>query len=130
MWPFVIKLSESQPVIRELKESKMRSIGILMVLAAVLLMGAPDAHAGLKGKTVNLRQHKQEHRIRQGVKSGELTRREASTLVKKEHILNRKERQFRSDGHLTNKEWLKLQAGQDRLSRQIYTQKHDRQNRD
>lgn len=45
-------------------------------------------------------QHLQEHRIAQGVRSGELTRWETKSLLKEQKRVAQLERQFRSDGHL------------------------------
>ncbi len=108
----------------------MRHFGILVVAMVFLMAGMPDAQAAPQGRCANVHQHKQEQRIRQGVKSGELTRNEALRLQHGERKLNRQERAFRADGHVTRQERLKLMASKDRLNRQIYLQKHDRQDRD
>jgi len=52
----------------------------------------------------NHRQHRQERRIEQGVRSGELTHQEAKGLRKEERNIRREERAFKSDGKLTRAE--------------------------
>ena len=53
---------------------------------------------------VNNRQHRQERRIEQGVRSGELTHQEAKGWRKEERNIRREERAFKSDGKLTRAE--------------------------
>ena len=100
----------------------------MKLLLTALMAGAllaPAADAAIK--------HRQKHqgkRITQGVRSGELTRREATGLRRGWHRLNRSIRHDRIDGGgLTGRERVKIHHQQDRLSRQIYKQKHDGQSR-
>lgn len=74
---------------------------------------------------VNARQHEQQKRIHEGVKSGELTKPEAKGLKKEEHGIRQEERQFKSDGALTAEERAKLHADQNKVSKDIHTEKHD-----
>lgn len=81
-------------------------------------------------KNINKRQENQQERIAQGVKSGELTAREAARLEKQEVKLNREERRFRKSGDgLSIRERAKLERDLNRTSRHIYRQKHDKQDR-
>ncbi len=93
----------------------------------VMLLFAGTAFAGNNG--VNKRQHKQQKRISQGVKSGELTKREAFRLEKEQARIAKKERRFKSDGEFTKKEKAILKHDQNKASKHIYKQKHDRQDR-
>ncbi len=72
------------------------------------------------------REVRQQQRIAQGVKSGELTVRETVRLENEERALV-KERQLMkvTGGGLSNAEKLALKQQQDRLSKQIYVEKHD-----
>ena len=79
--------------------------------------------------TVNQRQYQQQQRIVQGVKSGELTRREAHRLTKQQASIALMERRFKSDGRLSVNERLKLQQRQNRASASIYRGKHNAANR-
>ena len=76
------------------------------------------------------RQAWQRERIEQGVRSGELTRRETARLSAREHELKQDIRRDRIDGPgLTAAERARIEARQDRLSRGIDRQKHDAQER-
>jgi hypothetical protein len=76
------------------------------------------------------RQVKQQVRIVEGVKSGELTKAEAVRLEAQHVALKREIRRERADdGHLDATERAKLERQQDQLNRRIYVQKHDGQSR-
>jgi Skp family chaperone for outer membrane proteins len=78
---------------------------------------------------VNARQHNQRERIQQGVRSGELTRRETGRLVEEQRDVRQLERAYKSDGTLTGAERRDLNHEQNQASRDIYRQKHDEQDR-
>ena len=79
---------------------------------------------------VKEREKRQQQRIDDGVSDGELTKKEALKLEKKEAKLHREIQKDRRDGKgLTKKERAKIHAKQDKLSRQIAKQKHDKQKR-
>jgi hypothetical protein len=118
--------------------------GLLVKLPAALLFGAslvtvgaaanvaPRAGLGAVAspQTINQRERRQQQRIRHGVRNGELNRREARHLERREAKLHRDERRARrSGGELTSRERRRLQREENRTSRAIYQQKHDRQRR-
>lgn len=76
---------------------------------------------------VQKRMQNQERRIDQGVKSGELTPKEAGRLEANQARIQQTEERMKSDGNLTGQERQKLSGMQDRASDRIYQQKHDRQ---
>jgi hypothetical protein len=78
---------------------------------------------------VNARQHNQRARIQQGVRSGELTRRETHAAVDGQRDVRQLERGYRSDGALTGAERRDLHHEQNQASREIYRDKHDGQER-
>ena len=78
---------------------------------------------------VNARQHNQRERIQQGVRSGELTRRETGRLVEEQRDVRQLERAYKSDGTLSGAERRDLQHEQNQASRAIYRQKHDDEQR-
>jgi len=97
----------------------------LFGVAAMVLFGALiPAEAG-----VDRRQRRQQARIRQGVRSGELTRGEARRLERGEARIARREARARRDGNFTRRERGRIQRQLNRESRAIYRQKHDRQDR-
>ncbi len=98
-------------------------------LAVLLGTAAGAAHAGTHDPRVNARQHHQHSRISQGVRSGELTRRETRKLGEEQRDIRQLERAYKSDGQLTRGERRDLTHEQNQASRDIYRQKHDRQSR-
>ena len=78
---------------------------------------------------IDRREHNQKVRIRQGVKSGELTRNETRHLAKEESRIRAAETKAKADGEVTKKEALKLDHFLDKAGKDIYKQKHDNQDR-
>jgi hypothetical protein len=85
--------------------------------------------AGTATPRLDRREHHQADRIRQGVRSGELTRPETRRLIAGEARLRYHEALAKKDGDVTRAERLRLQAEADRMSARIYRQKHDEQDR-
>lgn len=98
--------------------------GFLLSLTVVAALSV-DSLAGQRW--IDRREHRQQQRIRQGIRSDELTRREAARLEAEQARIRGYERYARSDGHLSLSERRRLDRQLDRSSRQIYRQKHDRQ---
>lgn len=79
---------------------------------------------------INQRQDRQSARIVNGVENGSLTKREAKGLAKQQAHIAAYEARSRADGPgLTKAERARIEAMQDRASRNIHRQKHDRQRR-
>jgi hypothetical protein len=76
---------------------------------------------------IDQRQANQERRIDQGVASGQLTEREAARLEKGEAHVQQMEDKALADGAITRRERARIERAQDRQSRRIARQKHDRQ---
>jgi hypothetical protein len=104
---------------------------VVLTLAGVLgVVGASQADTSrTRDPGVNQRQHNQRERIQQGVKSGELTRRETGRLAEEQRDVRQLERAYKSDGTLTGAERRDLQHEQNQASHDIYRQKHDDQER-
>ena len=102
-----------------------------MALAGALLLApAPAAEAqGRRTPHINRRQAHERHRIQQGIRSGELTPREAARLRAEQRHIRRDERRAKADGVVTPRERARLRREERRASRDIYRQKHDRQHR-
>lgn len=77
--------------------------------------------------SINERQHKQSHRIEQGIESGELNKREVHRLNHQQARIDKKEAYFKSDGTFTKKERAIIRHDLNKASRNIYKQKHDAQ---
>jgi hypothetical protein len=98
---------------------------VSMLLSGALVLGlSAVSFAGING-----RQHREHQRIRQGIRSGELTRFEARRLGAQQARIRAYERYARRDGEISRRERAHLDRGMDRASRNIYRQKHDRQDR-
>ena len=81
-------------------------------------------------RSINARERRQRGRITQGVRNGELTRREATRLARQQAAIRTRERYARrSGGEYTARERARTQRALNRSSRHIYRQKHDRQDR-
>jgi opacity protein-like surface antigen len=99
---------------------------MLLALSAVILtMGL--AYAQAEGPVIDQRQTNQEKRIDQGVASGQLDEREANRLNKQQEHINKMEDKATSDGTVTKRERARIDHAQDRASRHVAREKHDRQ---
>jgi hypothetical protein len=67
----------------------------------------------------------QQQRIEQGLKSGELSTREAGHLEREQQHVDRMEAHDLKDGHMSAAEQLRLDKAQNAASADIYKQKHD-----
>lgn len=104
-----------------------RFVSILILATLVLSLGL--SALAQQTPSVDRREHRQQRRIRHGVKSGELTRREAARLEAGQARTRRMERRAKADGTVTRRERARLQHRENRTSRRIYRQKHDNQKR-
>jgi opacity protein-like surface antigen len=102
-----------------------RTLLALAALAAVA--AAPLAAQAAPWQTINQRQANLEHRIDQGVRNGSLTRSEALRLRGEFRSLSRLEASYRRSNGLSMRERADLDARFDRLSRQVRSERHDRQ---
>jgi hypothetical protein len=98
----------------------------LSLLALVFLAAAGSA-AAQSNQTPNLdkREVRQQQRITQGIRSGQLTPAETANLETRESKLNDDEARAKSDGVVTKKERALLQREANRDSKAIYRKKHN-----
>ncbi|MGE5641183.1 MAG: hypothetical protein ACM30H_13920 [Clostridia bacterium] len=76
---------------------------------------------------IDQRQANQERRIEQGEKSGALTQKEAARLEKGQAHVQKMENKAVADGKVTAKERARIEKAQNKQSRKIYREKHDKQ---
>ena len=88
-----------------------------------------SAHAYPNDPGVNARQHEQQRRIAEGVRSGQLSPAEARRLQREQRMIRAEERRYKADGVLTRAERADLQRDLNRSSRHIYHEKHDAERR-
>jgi hypothetical protein len=98
-----------------------------VVVIGGVLLAAGMAYGQAETPGIDQRQANQEQRIDQGIASGQLTQREAGRLEQQQKHINTMEDKAKSDGVVTKKERARLHAAQDKASKKIYRQKHDRQ---
>ncbi len=88
----------------------------LMILAA----GTADAQT---------RASSQRKRVRQGVKSGELTKTETVVLAQQQKEIREDKREARADGTVTKEERKEIKKGQHKANRNITRKKNNRRDR-
>jgi len=102
---------------------------VILGLAALggILAAAPAFADDPATPGVERRQQVQQRRIGQGIKSGQLTPREAVRLEREQAGIERAQRRAEADGKVTPRERARLHRKQDRASRHIFREKHDAQ---
>ncbi len=106
----------------------MRRIVSFLIAAMFVLGASAVSMAGPRG--INSREYREQQRINQGIRSGELTRREARRLEAGLARIRIDERYARSSGGgISPRERARLERELNRESRGIYRQKHDGQDR-
>ena len=101
---------------------------VLSVLLGAAVCATP-AFAYDNHRSINDIEHREQLRIQQGIRNGELTRAEARRLETEQARIRMNERFDRMDGHLTLRERERLNGELHHASRDIYRQKHDNQYR-
>jgi hypothetical protein len=106
-------------------EKIMKNAVLKTITAGAILALSLSAQEG----KIAERKENQQDRIAQGVKSGQLTPRETVKLEKKEVAINKEVRADRkaNGGKLTAAEKKQVNRQQNKVSKQIYAQKHDAQ---
>ncbi len=104
----------------------MKSLNIVIITIAAAL-SLPALAQTTSTPRIDQRQAKQEKRIEQGVTSGQLDQREAARLQKGQARVQKAEDKATADGKVTAKERARIEKMQDKQSRQIARQKHDKQ---
>ena len=99
-----------------------------ILTSLVLVAGqtyAQQAQRHPRDSHINQRQQHQAQRINQGRKSGQLTPEEAKQLRQSEKSVRQEERAAKSDGNLSKAERKDLHQDMNKLSQDIYQEKHD-----
>ncbi len=89
--------------------------------------GNPNSASSQRMQAEVQRNIHQQQRIESGLKSGELTHREAARLERGQSRVARKEARAGADGHVGAAEQARVQRSENRQSKRIYRQKHDAQ---
>jgi len=101
-----------------------------LIMAACLVAGMTacgGVHRG-PGPNTNIRERQQMQRgnIYEGVREGDLTRREADELrARQRDVQQTRQRAKRDDGYVDRQERRKIKKKQRRLGQEIYEERHD-----
>ena len=98
------------------------------LILSFLLAGFASS-AQTKTPNVNNREERQQARIAQGVKSGQLTARETEHLEAREAKIQHDKKMAKADGKVTQAERATLEREENHTSKAIFRQKHDAQHR-
>lgn len=100
---------------------------IVLALGGATLAQATVLKDPLATPRIDQREVNQQKRIDQGVASGQLNAKETRRLDKREAKIAADEAKAKSDGKVTKAERRHLRREENRASKAIYRQKHDRQ---
>ena len=103
----------------------MKTLRVLLLVAAFATVTATIASAHGATPRVDRREARQSERIREGVRSGELTRGETRQLVRGQVHVHRMEARAKADGVVTPGERRRLAHAQNHESRRIARLKHN-----
>ena len=98
---------------------------IVMSAIATLLTVGVAAAADARDGRIHRRDIRQEARIRQGVRRGDLTPREARRLRARERHIHRAERRAWADGRMTPRERRHIDRMHNRQNRRIHRLRHN-----
>ena len=104
----------------------MRMFKLSLAVTVASLMSAA-AFAETAAEQDQQRDVNQQQRIEQGLKSGELSTKEAGRLEREQQHVDRLQAHDLKDGHMSAGEQLRLDKAQNATSADIYKQKHDAQ---
>lgn len=103
------------------ENANIKNVITVFLIAGVFLAASVTAEA----RRMDKREGRQESRIRQGVKSGELTRGETKRLIKGQAKVHRMEHKAEVDGTITAEEKVRIEQAQDHQSKKIFRAKHN-----
>lgn len=97
----------------------------LLVSALMIAIGISNAEA----QTIKKRAKNQHARVKQGVKSGELTAAEAKNVRNDQKEIRQEAKEAKADGVVTPAEKQEIRKDQRKASRKIYRKKHNNRDR-
>ncbi len=106
-----------------------RLLCLAVSCAISLAISAPSVQAGDSAPVIDKRMENQKNRIKDGVKSGSLTKKEARNLARRQKRIHKMEKDAAADGEITDEERRRLRRAQKRQSANIYRKKHNRRQR-
>ena len=112
------------------QEIEMKASQLIQTLVALIPVAAGSAFAQTSGTPNDpflQRNINQQQRIEQGLQSGQLNTREAARLEREESRVERMEAGAMKDGTVSAQEAQRINQAQNRVSNDIYREKHDAQ---
>lgn len=101
----------------------------IIVAAAAFTIASPAFAGPNDTPGIDKREAVQQQRIDQGIKSGELTGKEAAKLEAGQARVEKMEARAKSDGRVTRQERQRIHKAQDHQSKHIHRAKHNRRHR-
>ena len=121
-----MSLKKQQPKLTNQQNRQiMKWTKIIAIAVVVTIAGINQTNA----QTVAKKQVNQTARISNGVKSGELTRRENRQLAKQQRNIQRTKRAAKADGVVTRKEKAIINQKQKNASANVYRKRHNARDR-
>ncbi len=116
-------------IIKKFTQMKLTKYFLGFFLAFALTVAFNSQTQAQSTPKVKKRQVNQKKRIRNGVKSGELSKKEATKLRKQQRNIKKTKRAAKADGKVTRKERKQIQRKQNRASKNIKRKKHNNRKR-
>jgi hypothetical protein len=98
------------------------------LILVIIAMGILSVETSAQDKTpvINKREVKQNQRIKEGVKTGQLTKGEAKYLHKEQKEIRSSKRSAKSDGKVSKGERKMIRSEQNQANKDIYKLKHNK----
>ena len=108
-------------------KATIKSLLLCAATAALFIPATAQTSQPVTSQTINDRKENQQDRIANGVQDGQLTAGETKNLEKKETDINQEEHDMRKldNGHLTAADKATINQQQNKVSNQIYKDKHN-----
>ncbi len=106
--------------------STLIALGVTLSLATFTFAQETTNEGGTNTPVVRKHQVRQQKRIRQGIRSGELTKREALRLEREQYRIQQEKKEAKADDMVTKRERAHIYREQKQASRHIYRAKHNR----
>lgn len=105
---------------------KLFAVILLVIVSSFVVPINGSNPPGQQTRSIDRREYRQSRRIRRGIRSGSLNRRETARLARQQARIRAHERRAKADGVVTRRERARIQRQENRANRNIYRQKHNR----
>jgi hypothetical protein len=98
---------------------------IMLAAALIALFALPALAQVASTPRIDERQAEQQRRIEEGIRSGQINRKEAAHLRRQQARIQRMENQAMADGRMSRAERIRIEHAQNKESLRIAKQKHN-----